>query len=568
LGPTTTSVTTTTVSGNWWSKLGTPQYGGIITERYNANPASFDPFQGEGFVTVQELYLSRLFADQWTLDPAQWDYSKVSWRPDQVTGGDLAKSWEFSDPTTFVVHLRQGMHWQNIAPANGREVVADDIVYNHNRLYGLGGMPGSPTQMTNSAYKKLISVTATDKYTVVFKWTIPNPTFILSTLEATGGAAVDMVCPDAVKQWGDVTDWHHAIGSGPFILQDFVSGSSATLVKNNDYFGYDDRYPQNKLPYVDGIKILVIPDDSTALAALRTGKIDLMGNLSATQANDLKKTNPELVNSPTPFASTPSVDPKYGVKPFSDINVRIAMQKAIDLKTIAANYYAGQASADPSTLTSNDMGMGWGYPYSGWAQSLKDSYAYDPVAAKKLLADAGYPNGFKTDIVFDSSGDSGLIQIVQSYFAAVGITMDIKPLDAASWITYVQVGHNQDQLSMKNSGYVGITFDVDRQLQRFLGPTNTPMFNDPVFNDLYAQSLAATSVDTYKAVFAKANQYVAEQHYIICLVKPMVNNFCQPWLKGFMAQDNAGQGASGGRLNGFYGARFWIDQKVKSAAGH
>jgi len=54
------------------------------------------------------------------------------------------------------------------------------------------------------------------------------------------------------------------------------------------------------------------------------------------------------------------------------------------------------------------MGMGWGYPYSGWAQSLKDSYAYDPVAAKKLLADAGYPNGFKTDIVFDSSGDSAL----------------------------------------------------------------------------------------------------------------------------------------------------------------
>jgi len=140
-------------------------------------------------------YQERLFADQWTMDPAKWDYAKVSWRPDNVNGGNLAKSWEFSDPSTIVVHLRQGVHWQNLPPANGREFVADDVVYNNNRLYGLGGMPGSTVQMTNAAYKKLVSVTATDNYTVVFKWSIPNPTFILSTMEAPLGAAVDIVCP-------------------------------------------------------------------------------------------------------------------------------------------------------------------------------------------------------------------------------------------------------------------------------------------------------------------------------------------------------------------------------------
>ena len=60
--------------------------------------------------------------------------------------------------------------------------------------------------------------------------------------------------PEAVKQWGDLTDWHHAIGTGPFILTDFVGGSSATLVKNPNYWGYDERYPQNQLPYVDSVK--------------------------------------------------------------------------------------------------------------------------------------------------------------------------------------------------------------------------------------------------------------------------------------------------------------------------
>ena len=60
--------------------------------------------------------------------------------------------------------------------------------------------------------------------------------------------------PDAVKQWGNLNDWHHAIGTGPFILTDFVAGSSVTLVKNPNYWGYDERYPQNQLPYVDKLK--------------------------------------------------------------------------------------------------------------------------------------------------------------------------------------------------------------------------------------------------------------------------------------------------------------------------
>ena len=86
--------------------------------------------------------------------------------------------------------------------------------------------------------------------------------------------------PEAVKKWGDVSDWHHAIGTGPFILKDFVSDSSATLIKNPDYWGYDERYPQNKIPYADSIKYLIIPDDAAALAAMRAGKIDIITGVS------------------------------------------------------------------------------------------------------------------------------------------------------------------------------------------------------------------------------------------------------------------------------------------------
>ena len=64
---------------------------------------------------------------------------------------------------------------------------------------------------------------------------------------------------EAVEKWGDLRDWHHAIGTGPFILNDFISGDSATLIKNPDYWGHDERYPQNQLPYVDKLKFRIIP---------------------------------------------------------------------------------------------------------------------------------------------------------------------------------------------------------------------------------------------------------------------------------------------------------------------
>jgi ABC-type transport system substrate-binding protein len=66
--------------------------------------------------------------------------------------------------------------------------------------------------------------------------------------------------PEAVKKWGDVRDWHHAIGTGPWILDDFVPGVSATMIKNPNYWGHDERYPQNKLPYINRVNFSIIPD--------------------------------------------------------------------------------------------------------------------------------------------------------------------------------------------------------------------------------------------------------------------------------------------------------------------
>ena len=564
------SSTTSTAStgANWWDSLGKPQYGGTMTFRLNANIASFDPYNAETLINVEEMWFERLFSDDWTKNPTIWNY-QILFRPTEDAIGQLAGSWEFTDLGNLVVHLRQGIHWQNIAPVNGREFTSDDVVFHFNRIFGLGGgfTKPAPYYANVTRWAPLKSVTANDKYTVTFNWGGLNPEIILETLRGPS-TAVDEEAPEVVQAYGSTNDWRRAVGTGPYILTDFVSGSSATLVKNPNYWGYDERYPKNQLPYLDKVNILVIPDDATALAGLRTGKIDLINQISVQQASQIQKTNPEITQLPIIISHTTTVDPRMDVTPFKDIKVREAMQMAIDLPTIAKNYYGGTVSPDPSTLTSNYM-TGWGFPYSQWSQDLKNQYAYNPTAAKQLLAAAGYPNGFKTDIVAVSSGDLDLLQIVKSYFSAVGIDMDIRTMDTASWTAFVQVGHKHDQLAIDGyNGQLGQTYEPPTQLSRFQTgySVNWCMVSDPVFDAFYPAALSAPTADALKKVVADANLYIAQQHWSISLLQPLVVNLFEPWLKGFNGQ--FGQTTGDFEFQGFYIARFWIDSSLKKSLGY
>jgi peptide/nickel transport system substrate-binding protein len=509
--------------------------------------------------------MEKLFADNWLTDPSTFSYS-IDFRPPDFVTGDLASSYEFTDPNTFVVHLRQGIHWQDIQPMNGRELTAADVVYHYDRLYGFGDGFTKPSSYYASyaIVTQLISVSDPDPYTVVFKWKSSNPEFILETLEASGPDN-SIEAPEAVGLWGNLSDWHHAIGTGPFILTDYVSGSSATLVKNPNYWGSDERHPQNKIPYVNEMKVLVIPDATTALAATRDGKIDFMDGVSLQNAQTLQKTNPEIKQVSLPIGAADAIEPRNDKAPFNDIKVREAMQMAINLQQIATDYYSGTASPDPSSLTSNYM-TGWGLPYDQWPQDLKDQYAYNVTQAKALLTAAGYPTGFNTDCVADNAGDMNLLQIVKSEFAAININMSITQMDNVSWTAFVRVGHKDDALAAHpGAGSLGLTYEPLTQIQRFItgNAGNIVVVSDPVFDAFYPTALAATSVDAIKKVLSDANLYVAQQHYEISLLQPASFSVYQPWLKGYTGQTRAISGSSNPFFLGLYGARFWIDQSLK-----
>ena len=563
--PTSKTTTTTSVKGNWWDSLGVPQYGGTMPLRSNRDITNFDPYLAQQLVSVYAAWLEPIHTDDWTLDPSIFSF-KLSYHPSEFVKGELAETWEFTNANTYVVHLRKGIRWQNLPPANGREFVADDVVAHYQRQGGYGGFTVDPfSDLTQHA--DLVSVTASDKYTVTFVWKTPNPEMIMENIQ--GLATVKCIeCPEAVKQWGDLNDWHHAVGTGPFMLTDFVSGASATLVKNPNYWGYDQRYPKNQLPYADSVKYLVIIDNATALAAMRTGKIDCVENLSLADAQSLQKTNPEMARFSTVMGACETLEPRNDLKPFNDIRVRKAMQLSLDLPTIANSFFLGTAEPYPQTLTSSFL-SGWSWPYDQWPQDLKDEYAYNPTKAKQLLAEAGFPSGFKTDVVADVAGGGDLLQIIKSYLMAVGIDMEIRPMDSASWTAFVVAKKQNDALAFREgSGTLGNINAPIRLVQRdmtgFVG--NFSRVSDPTFDTYYPKAMASNTVDQVKAVLRDANEYVARQHFSISIVQPNTFGFTQPWFKGYTGQ--YGAEAAGSPYLANYLSRFWIDQNLKKSLGH
>jgi peptide/nickel transport system substrate-binding protein len=314
----------------------------------------------------------------------------------------------------------------------------------------------------------------------------------------------------------------------------------------------------------------VVPDVEKALEMMRAGQIDIIDGLSFSQAQAMQKTNPEILQIFTPLPPTFTLEPRVDKAPFNDIRVRKAMQMAIDLPTIAKTYYRDTVEPYPDTLTSRYV-KEWGFPYPEWPQDLKDEYSYNPTAVKKLLADAGYPKGFKTNIVVDSTADIDLLQIVKAYFAEVGIDMEIRVMAPPAWSAFVRVGHKYDQMVHAPTGLSGHTAPPIDQLSRLqVGSYNNyGMINDPVCTTFYTKAMSAEGPDEVLRILRDANAYVAKQHFSVSLLQPMTYSLCQPWVKGFNAQFGSTWGVAGGPLMlSFYLGRFWIDQNLKKSMRH
>jgi ABC-type transport system substrate-binding protein len=173
--------------------------------------------------------------------------------------------------------------------------------------------------------------------------------------------------------------------------------------------------------------------------------------------------------------------------------------------------------------------------------------------------------------VADNSGDLNLLQIVKSYFAAIGVNMEIRPMDPVSWTNFVRTAHKQDALAFRSAGSLGMSYQPFRQFIRYQTgyAANYELVSDTTFDAFYPQALAATSIDQVKSTLTAADKYLTQQQWVVSLLNPSNFGVYQPWLKGYSGQSFAMTGQSSGPMMiGYYASRYWIDQNLKKSLGH
>ena len=338
----TTSTSPTTSK----TTAGTPVYGGSMTMLNDVgaqDPSSWDPHLSQtGNVTSIYInpYLDWYFyGDIDKFGPRgnnQSLFQLPQYIPDQYLTGGIAQSWVFNtSPLSLTVTLKQGIMWTgnshiSMAP---RELTSADCAFSGTR------------QITAPAvafvFTWIKDCVAVDKYT--FRWDFntfyANWEFFL----LYGGASAVSICPESANATGGAADWRNAVGTGPFILNNYTSGTSATYTRNPNYWGKTTiNGKQYQEPFIDSLTYLIVPDQSTQLAALRTAKIDLYTQVAYSNAASLKQQAPNLIQEPWLSCSVDimmmnRIDPG----PLSNINVRQALFMATDFNTIMNLVYGG-----------------------------------------------------------------------------------------------------------------------------------------------------------------------------------------------------------------------------------
>ena len=544
-----------------------PQYGGTLIAGSGADPAGSDAFFGHPTMKAIEQVAEQLGGTDWAINRNEVDLKGV-YLPGSALTGRLAESWESSpDGLSFTFSIRQGVNWHNKAPMNGRELTAKDVEYNWHRYTGLGSgfTEFSPNIAQWSGLDELgfESIVATDKNTVVF--TVGKPNLGLPR-EILWPYPMGILPPEVIEQHGDVSDWRNLVGSGPFELADWVEGSSLTWNKNPDYWGYDEKYPQNRLPYVDELRLMIMPDETTRLAALRTAKIDYMGKLfytgvkSINSIERLQQTNPEI-QIDSYYVDGNGLALSAQKAPFNDIRVRRAIQMALDIDAVSRNYFKGWSLGPPVGYMGNGV-VGYVPPFEDWPEDIKQYYTYNPEAAEALLDEAGLPRGadgvrFKSGMDFRDVYDLGHHELVVAYLGEIGVEVEIMPMDSGTWAGRLRE-HYHDGMTSEAVGFEHSP--IGPLAQNTSDSTwNPAAVQDPDFDAMVEAIRGARTQEEAQRLTIEANLYLIENHWHVWLGRAPRFALAQPWITGYN-----GEVVESGVVFG----RVWIDQALKSQMGH
>ena len=496
----------------------TPVYGGVVRWHEVANPPKLDPHQATDTTSSRVIYC--LFD---TLVVNSLDGQKIEpW---------LAESWTASkDGLVWTFKLRKGVRFHKTyeggkPTANGgREVTAQDWKYSFERMirdkspraYFIDCIKGYD-EMTAGKAKEWAGIKVVDKYTLQFTLKEPFAPF-LSVLAYNSFMVVPKEdCEKLGKNFN-----FHPIGTGAFTFESWQQDQKVVLKKNPNYWRKDANGKQ--LPYLDGVEIRVIPDATVAWEEFKKGNIDLMRDVPARiiKGEARKLLGKNMLEGPQP--GTYYLGFVLNKEPFkSNKKLRQAFNYAVDRKRInelvlEGLWYPAKGVLPPSM--------------PGFNKNLK-GYDYNPEMAKKLMAEAGFPNGFETTLQVNQSVlHKDICEAVQAQVAELGIKLNINIVD---WGTHLD-NLDRGEPSMYRMGWVVDYLDPDNFLyvnlhsSNFGAKGNYSFYKNAEADKLMEQGRLETDPKKRVAIYQKAEQIIVDDAPWVFMFYYYNNVATQKWV--------------------------------------
>lgn len=422
----------------------------------------------------------------------------------------LATSWTAIDDTTWEFKLRKGVKFHD-----GSEFTADDVVFSINRI---PNVPNNPNPYTGTI-RSIVDMEVVDPHTIRFKTDGVNPYLpddfgevIIASKKHGEGASTE-----------DFNSGKAAIGAGPYKVVEHVHGERLVLERHEEYWG--------EKPAWDRVVFKVISDDAARVAALLGGDVDLIDFVPPTDVGHLESNaDVEVFKRPSDriiylFAnqtegSSAYITDKNGEplaeNVFRDVRVRQAISKALDRNAISSKVMEGLAAPAGQTVPE-----GW----FGYNPELKVE-AQDTEGAKKLLAAAGYPDGFGLTIHCTNNryvNDDKICQAVGQMLARIGLDMKVDAMPKAAFFPKVKVPNVEFRLGLLGwgnspypaSGHLGLMHSYDKE--RGFGTYNRAGYSNPKYDALIEKAVSTVDDATREGLEQQAVKMAMEDAALIPL---------------------------------------------------
>jgi peptide/nickel transport system substrate-binding protein len=471
---------------------GGPRTGGTLVINYLDEIPALEPHTSPATASVrffQLIYTTLLRFDA--------DLNPVS---------DLAETWDVSeDGLTYTFMLRPDLKF-----SNGDPLTSEDVKFSFDRILD----PDVPA-IGASFYSEVDSVEAVDPTTVIFHMKQPAaaiPVYLAGT--------ESVIISKKIAESGDLTKIENAIGSGPFKVDEWVPDSHMTLSRNPNF------YEEGK-PYIDGIRVNIVPNEDAVLAAFASNATDFAVSLDgrfgkqAQSAGGLNVLSTQALGYYLFFNQT-------AVEPINNPKVRDALNYALDRQGIIQAASLGEGSISGPIPPANTR---WAKPTSDWPQ-----YTRDLDKARQLLSDAGLPDGFSFKMLTQTSDPVNaptIAETVQAQWAEIGVTVDIELMEFSAWVQH-WLDATFTIIPGNNSGAP----DPDFYLYRYFHSTGnlqfvTGNFNTPELDAALDEGRTSTDFDTRKAAYDKAQDILVEGAPFYWLYSGFIYTILSPRVKDY-----------------------------------